>query len=97
MLGGSGIIDRSGGGYILTSDLSKRGMAKRFLYETYPLAKESIQKSKTAKIKEERERRVKTTELDRQGLEMSPDGIICIDQPKSLYYMNPAAETNSSE
>jgi signal transduction histidine kinase len=92
MLGGSGIIDRSSGGYILTSDLSKRGMAKRFLYETYPLAKESIQKSKTAKIKEERERRVKTTELDRQGLEMSPDGIICIDQPKSLYYMNPAAE-----
>lgn len=92
LLAGSGIVDRTGSGYILTSDIAKQGLARRFLFETYPLAKESIQRSRTVKMKEERERKVKNSELDRQALEMSPDGIICVDQAKSLYYMNPAAE-----
>lgn len=92
LLMNSGIIERSGCDYILTSDVAKQGLAKRFLYETYPLAKESIQRSRSAKIREERERRVRNTELDRQALEMSPDGIICVDPVKSLYFMNPAAE-----
>jgi signal transduction histidine kinase len=92
LLSGSGIVERTSLGYILTSDISRQRLAKRFLFETYPLAKESIQKSRTAKIKEDRERRVKTTELDRQALEMAPDGIICVDTRKSLYYLNPASE-----
>ncbi len=92
LLYGSGIIERRSPGYILTSDVARQGLARRFLFETYPLAKESIQRSHTVRMKEERERKVKSSELDRQALEMSPDGIICVDSRKSLYYMNPAAE-----
>lgn len=92
LLSGSGIVERTTLGYMLTSDISRQRLARRFLFETYPLAKESIQRSRSAKIKEERERRVKTSELDRQALEMAPDGIICVDIGKSLYYLNPASE-----
>lgn len=92
LLAGSGIIERTDLGYMLTSDVARQGLAKRFLFDTYPLAKESIQRSKSAKIREERERRVKSSELDRQALEISPDGIVCVDTTKSLYYLNPAAE-----
>ncbi|MFH0959760.1 MAG: PAS domain-containing sensor histidine kinase [Pseudomonadota bacterium] len=92
LLSGSGIVERTNLGYMLTSDISRQRLAKRFLFETYPLARESIQRSRSAKIKEDRERRVKSSELDRQALEMSPDGIVCVDNAKSLYYLNPAAE-----
>ncbi|MGC8605310.1 MAG: ATP-binding protein, partial [Desulfomonilaceae bacterium] len=97
LLAGSGIVERTVCGYILTSDIAKQCLARRFLFETYPLAKESIQRSKTVKMREEHERKVRSSELDRQALEMSPDGIICVDGAKSLYYMNPAAERTLQE
>ncbi len=91
------ILDRTDDGYVLCADATKQAMVKRFLYESYPLVKETISRNHSARIKEERELKVRTTELDRQALEMLSDGIICVSNSGSLYYMNPAAEKLLSE
>lgn len=88
----AGIIDAWGGGFLLATDQSKQTMVKTFLYDTYTPAKESVSRHRQERLKEERERKVKSSELDRQALEMVPDGIICIDRTGLLYYMNRAAE-----
>lgn len=85
------VIDVCDSGYSLTSDSSKQSLVKKFLYDSYPLARESLNRRRVAKKKEDREKRVKNLELDRQALEMSPDGVICVDHKTSLYYMNKAA------
>ncbi len=88
-----GIVERSNGGFLLSTDTAKQLMVRRFLYESYDLAKESISQHRSQRIKEERQRRVRSKELDRQALEMVPDGIICVDPYGYLYYMNQAAES----
>ena len=88
---GARVIDVSDTGYALTSDHSRQSLVKKFLYDSYPLARESLNRRRVARKKEDREKRVKTLELDRQALEMSPDGVICVDHKTSLYYMNNAA------
>ena len=88
---GARVIDVSDYGYALTSDHSRQSLVKKFLYDSYPLARESLNRRRVARKKEDREKRVKTLELDRQALEMSPDGVICVDHKTSLYYMNNSA------
>ncbi len=88
-----GIVEPSNGGVLLSTDTAKQLMVGKFLYESYDLAKESITQHRSQRIKEERQRRVRSKELDRQALEMVPDGIICVDPYGYLYYMNPAAES----
>jgi signal transduction histidine kinase len=88
----TGLIELTNGGLILSSEPAKRGVARKFLYESYAVAKDSIQRAQTARIKEEHQKRVRHKELDRQALEMLPDGIVCIDGSRLLFYMNPAAE-----
>ncbi|MDQ1239318.1 MAG: two-component system, NtrC family, sensor histidine kinase KinB [Thermodesulfobacteriota bacterium] len=88
----TGLMELTSGGLILSSEPAKRGMARKFLYESYAVAKDSIQRAQTARIKEEHQKRVRHKELDRQALEMLPDGIVCIDGSRLLFYMNPAAE-----
>jgi len=88
-----GIVESSNGGFLLSTDTAKQLMVSKFLYESYDLAKQSITQHRSQRIKEDRQRRVRNTELDRQALEMVPDGIICVDPYGYLYYMNPAAES----
>ncbi len=88
----TGLVEAVDGGYILSSQPSRRCLVKKFLYESYGMVRETIIRAQEAKIKEEHRRRVRRSELDRQALEMLPDGIICVDRAGSLYYMNPAAE-----
>jgi signal transduction histidine kinase len=88
----AGLVEPVDGGFMLSSQPAKRGLVKKFLYESYGMARETILKAQEAKIKEEHRRRVRRRELDRQALEMLPDGIVCVDRAGSLYYMNPAAE-----
>lgn len=88
----AGIIEEQDGGLILSTDEPKRNMVRKFLYNSYTLAKESVNRTTTERVKEEHARRVKTSELDRQALEMAPEGIICVDRGSRLYYTNPAAE-----
>jgi signal transduction histidine kinase/PAS domain-containing protein len=85
-------IERVNGGFILTSDANRCALVKQFLYEKYEPAKESVRRNKAERMKEERDRRVRSSELDRRALEIVPDGIICLDASGLLYYMNPAAE-----
>jgi len=93
----AGIVDASGPGYLLTADPAKRSVARNFLYDSYSLAKESVNRNQAKRLREDRERRVKTSQLDRQALEMVPDGIICVNRTGFLYYMNPAAEAMLNE
>jgi signal transduction histidine kinase len=88
----AGMLEAGAGGFLLSADTNKQNVVKKFLYESYPLAKESVRRNRTERLKEDRERRVRNSELDRQALEMVPDGIICVDRTGFLYYMNPAAE-----
>ena len=69
-----------------------QGVVRRFLYEAYGPAKESINRNQAIRSREEREKKVRNSELDRHALSMVPDGIICVERSGSLYYMNPAAE-----
>jgi signal transduction histidine kinase len=91
------IVETSNGGFSLTTEGKKQQLVKKFLFESYSLAKESVHRNRAERIKEERERRVRNSELDRQALEMVPDGIICIDRTGLLYYMNPSAESVLSD
>jgi len=88
----AGLVEWTTGGLILSSEPAKRGLARKFLYQSYTVAKDSIQRAQAERIKEEHQQRVRQKELDRQALEMLPDGIVCIDGSGLLYYMNPAAE-----
>ena len=89
----TGLVEAADGGYILSSQPAKRGLVKKFLYDSYGMVRQTIEKAHEAKVKEEHQKRVRRSELDRQALEMLPDGIICVDKAGSLYYMNPAAES----
>lgn len=89
----SGVVEQCNGGFILSADPHKRKPVPKFLFDTYALARESVHRRSAERVKEERQRRVRTTGLDRQALEILPDGIICVDGTGLLYYMNPAAET----
>ena len=88
----AGILEGNNGGLGLSSEASKQKMVKSFLYDSYALAKESVHRNVTERLKEERTRKVRNSELDRQALEMVPDGIICVDKTGLLYYINPACE-----
>jgi signal transduction histidine kinase len=85
-------VEPSNGGFSLCTDASKQMMVRRFLFDAYPLVKETVARNNTERLREEREKRVKTKELDRLALEKLSDGIICVDPNGSLYFMNPAAE-----
>jgi len=89
----SGVVETSNGGLMLSTDPHKRKPVRKFLYEKYALARETVHRRSVERTKEERQRRVRTTGLDRQALEMLPDGVICVDGTGLFYYMNQAAET----
>ncbi|MBI5568915.1 MAG: HAMP domain-containing histidine kinase [Desulfomonile tiedjei] len=93
----AGMVEPYNGGFLLSTDTTKQNVLKKFLYESYTPAKESIHRHRAERIKEDRERRVRNSELDRQALEMVSDGIICVDRSGFLYYMNPAAESLLNE
>jgi signal transduction histidine kinase len=93
----AGMVDAYNGGLLLTSEPSKQTVIKKFLYDSYAPAKESIHRHKAERVREDRERRVRNSELDRQALEMVPEGIICVERSGFLYYMNPAAESMLSD
>jgi signal transduction histidine kinase len=90
-LAAAGVVEPSDGGYILAADANKRALVQKFLFEKYSLAREAIGRNKAVRLKEDRERRVRNSELDRQALDMIPEGIICVDA-SGLYYMNEPAE-----
>ena len=87
------IVEASNGGSLLTTESSKQQLVNKFLFESYSFAKESVHRNRAERLREERKRRVRNSELDRQALEMVPDGIICVDRTGLLYYMNPSAES----
>ncbi len=91
------VVDAANGGFLLSTDPSRQAVVKKFLYESYSLAKESVRRRKAERLREDRERKVRNSELDRQALEMVPDGIICVDCTGLLYYMNRAAESMLNE
>jgi len=88
----AGIVEAFNGGLVLSGEVPKQNMVRKFLYESYSPARESIRRHTEDRLKEDRVRRVRNCELDRQALEMIPDGILCVDRTGLLYYMNPAAE-----
>ena len=91
------MVEKNDGGLLLATDLTKQSLVKKFLYESYSLAKDSVRRNRAQRINEERQRRVRSSELDRQALEIVPDGIISVDGPGFLYYTNPAAEKMLSD
>lgn len=93
----AGIVEGNNGGLGLSPESRKQTMVKTFLYDSYALAKESVHRNVQERQKEERTRKVRNSELDRQALEMVPDGIICVDRTGLLYYINPACETILNE
>ena len=93
----AGMIEPNNGGFLLCSDSSKQAVLKRFLYDSYPLVRETVNRNTKVRLQEERHKRVKASELDRQALDMIRDGIICVDRSGVLYYMNPIAEQMLSE
>jgi len=91
------MVESANGGYVLSTDPSKQTVVKKFLYESYALAKESVHRRRAERLREDRERKVRNSELDRQALDMVTDGIICVDRTGLLYYMNRAAESMLNE
>ncbi len=79
---------------MLSTDPSKQAVVKKFLYESYSLAKESVRRRRADRLREDRERKVRSSELDRQALEMVPDGIICVDRTGLLYLREPRCGIN---
>ncbi|MFH0822750.1 MAG: PAS domain-containing protein, partial [Pseudomonadota bacterium] len=88
----AGVAEAYNGGYMLSNEPSKQNLVTKYLYESYSLAKQSVHRNRTERVKAEMSRRVRNSELDRQALEMVPDGIICVDRTGRFYYINPAAE-----
>jgi signal transduction histidine kinase len=93
----AGIVESHNGGSILSTDVGKQKVVKKFLYESYSLARDSVCRNRAERLKEDRERRVRNSELDRQALEKVPEGIICVDGTGLLYYMNRPAEAMLNE
>jgi signal transduction histidine kinase len=93
----AGMVESANGGFMMASDAKKQAVIKKFLYEAYPLAKESVRRNRAQRLKEEREKKVRSSELDRQALEMVPDGIVCVEPNGMLYYMNRAADAMLNE
>jgi signal transduction histidine kinase len=89
----AGIVESSNGGFLLSTDRAKQLVVRKFLYDSYQSARESVRIQTAQRVKENRQRRVRSRELDRQALDMAPDGIVCVDPYGYLYYMNPAAES----
>ena len=88
----AGIVESFNGGYLLAGDSRKQELVRQFLYESYDVAKESVHRLAAKRMKEDRKRRVRTSELDRHALEMVPDGIVAVDRSGQLYYANTPAE-----
>ncbi len=93
----AGIVESFNGGYLLASDSLKQDLVRKFLYQSYEVAKESVHRLADKRTKEERKRRVRNSELDRHALEMVPDGIVAVDRSGQLYYANSPAEKILSE
>lgn len=93
----AGIVEEYEGGFLLSSEPARQNVVRKFLYEAYVPARESLHRRQEERVREDRERRVRNSELDRQALDMVPDGIICVDRKSSLYYLNVAAERMLSE
>jgi signal transduction histidine kinase len=91
------IVESCDGGFALSADGGKQVAVKKFLYQTYYMARESVSRNRVERLREERERRVRTSELDRQALGMVSEGIVCVDGSAQIYYMNPAAEQMLTE
>lgn len=89
----AGVVETANGGMMMASDGAKQNVVRKFLYESYPLAKESVRRNRAERLREEHEKKVRSCELDRQALEMVPDGIVCVEPNGMLYYMNRAAES----
>jgi NtrC-family two-component system sensor histidine kinase KinB len=89
----AGVVEQCDLGFVLSTDPHKQNAVRKFLYESYPLVKESVRRTRTERLREDRERRVRHSELDRLALEKAPDGVISVDRTGLLYYANPAAET----
>ncbi len=88
----AGMVESVNGGHMLCSELSKRMTLNRFLFESYPFVKDTVHRNQAERMQEERKQRIRSSELDRQALEMLTEGIICLDKPGVLYYMNRSAE-----
>ena len=88
----AGVVEPINGGFRITGDSTKQHMVKKFLFDSYPLAKQQVAQQQIQRNREERERKVRNTELDRKALETIADGIICVDASRSFFYINPAAE-----
>jgi signal transduction histidine kinase len=93
----AGIVEPFNGGYLLATDSRKQELVRKFLYESYDVAKESVQRLAAKRMKEERKRRIRDSELDRHALEMVPDGIVAVDRSGQLYYANSPAEKIMAE
>lgn len=93
----AGIVEECDSGFVMSTDPHKQNVVNKFLYESYPLVKETVHRNRTERLREDRERRVRHSELDRLALAKVPDGIICIERTGLLYYANPAAEAMLTE
>lgn len=89
----AGMVESSNGGFLLATDTRKQELIRKFLYESYDVAKESVHRHAAKRRKEDRTRRIRNSELDRQALEMVPDGIVAVDLSGQLYYANSSAES----
>jgi len=88
----AGVVEAYNGGFLLSTDIAKQRLVRQFLYDSYPIAKHTVQHLSAQRQREARESKVRRSELDRQALELVPEGIICVDSSRMFYYMNPAAE-----
>jgi signal transduction histidine kinase len=93
----TGLLETFGDGLILSTEPSKQTMVKKFLYDSYSVARESVHRYRAESLREERQKQVRKKELDRQALERLPDGVISIERCGFLYYINAAAESMLSE
>jgi signal transduction histidine kinase len=91
-LGLARVVEAYNGGFLLSTDMAKQKLVRQFLYDSYSIAKQTVQQNNAQRRREARESKVRSSELDRQALELVPEGIICVDPSRMFYYMNPAAE-----
>jgi len=91
-LGMARVVEAYNGGFLLSTDMAKQKLVRQFLYDSYSIAKQTVQHNNAQRQREARESKVRSSELDRQALELVPEGIICVDPSRMFYYMNPAAE-----
>ena len=87
----AGMIEAAMDGYIITPDGTQQAILRRFLYDSYPMVKDTVTRNNSVRVNEERENKVKSSELDRAALDLMQEGVICVDKNRSLYYINAAA------